>query len=97
MARTPIGMHPEDIKAVLRRRFGFITDLSVEWGYDRSAISNTLVRPNYSQPVELRIAQALGLHPHAIWPDRWTAEGIPMPRKTARIIPLPQRQKRNAA
>ena len=72
--------HPENIKAELRKRHGSITRLAVSWGYSRSAISNALSRPQYSAQVERRIAAALELPPHSIWPDRWHPNGEPRTR-----------------
>jgi Ner family transcriptional regulator len=96
------GWHREDIKAGLRKRHGPITALSVAWGYNRGAITNTLLRPDFSPSVEQRIAEALGEHPHTLWPDRWTPEGTPRPRSTSAThpsvaIPAPHRQKSETA
>lgn len=96
------GWHPEEIKAALRMRHGAITHLSLTWGYNRAAISNTIRSPTYSVEVERRIAQALGQPPHAIWPDRWSPAGEPWSRSIIRVDPsrsaLPaHRQKLEAA
>jgi Ner family transcriptional regulator len=80
MARKPGIWHAEDIKAALRIRFGGICELSESWGLDPSAISNTLRRPFYSMRVERRIADALAVPLHELWPDRWKAGGAPLPR-----------------
>ena len=74
------GMHYEDIKAALRKRFGPITLLSLQWGLCRSAIVESLRNPRASQRVELLIANALQKAPHEIWPDRWDISGAPLPR-----------------
>lgn len=99
---APRIWHREDIKAELRKRLGPISVLSRAWGYGQSAITNTLLRPDYSPAIELRIAEALGQHPHTLWPDRWTPEGVARPRSTnathpSVAIPAPHRQKREAA
>lgn len=75
----PKGWHREDIKAELRKRFGSVTVLSLQWGYSRAAISHALMGGHRrSAKVERRIADALGLHPHTLWPDRWSPEGEPL-------------------
>lgn len=78
MTRKIDGWHPEDIKAALRKRFGSACDLSERWGLDRSAISAALRRRDNSKRVERRIAEALGVPLHELWPDRWNADGTPL-------------------
>lgn len=93
------GWHRERIKAELRIRYGSITDLAVRWGYHRAAVSHALRRPLFSQPLEIKIADALGVTPHTLWPDRWTPEGAPLPR-TKQTAPGPaprHRQNERAA
>lgn len=101
MKRSPPGWHPEDIKAALRKQFGPITNLSRQWGMGSAAITNTLSRPDYSRPMELRIAAALDVAPHEIWPRRWGADGSPLPRSNERILTPgtrnTERQNRDAA
>ena len=104
MARQPAGWHPEDIKAELRKRFGPVTKLSAAWGYATNMISLTLLRKNNSTLVERRIADALGIPLHVLWPDRWSPEGARLPRPRAgedhEATPVPNvshRQKRKAA
>ncbi len=80
MAKPPAGIHAEDIKAYLRKHLGPITVLSEAWGYHRAGISNALRDVGYSVPLERRIAEALGLPPNQVWPDRWAADGTPLPR-----------------
>jgi len=80
MARRPKGWHRETIKAELRKRVGPITHLSEAWGFHRSAITNCLASARYSQPLELRIAEALKVPPCVLWPSRWDRSGNPLPR-----------------
>jgi Ner family transcriptional regulator len=80
------GWHRERIKSELRIRCGSLTNLSVRWGYHRAAVSAVLRRPLFSQPIEIKIADALGVTPHTLWPDRWTPEGAPLLR-TANTAP----------
>ena len=83
MARKPTGWHSEDIKAALRKQFGGLAGLSESWGLHRSAITNTLRRPFNSIRIERRIAAALNMPPHELWPDRWRPDGAPLPRSIA--------------
>jgi Ner family transcriptional regulator len=111
MPRESQGWHPETIKSELRQRFGAITHLAKEWGRSRGAISAVLNRPDYSIRLEEQIAEALGVSPHVIWPDRWHPDGTPKKRVLG-IVPAgnspgrqnpshastnPHRQKREAA
>lgn len=100
MARKPIVWHPENIKAELRKQFGSLCHLSESWGLHRTAISNTLHRPMDSKQTEKRIAKALGVPLHVLWPDRWSEEGTPLPRspvsKHSRGVVPVERQKRAA-
>ncbi len=93
--------HREDIKAELRKRLGNLTDLSVSWGYHRSSISNALDRGDSPQ-IDQRIAEALGVALHVLWPDRWTRDGSRIRRSAIGVNPSPSvpashRQKSEAA
>ena len=81
MAKPKPGIHREDLKAALRKQYGSLASLSRRWGYSRVGIANVLGNPYYSVPLERRIAQALDLHPHDIWPDRFSADGEALPRR----------------
>lgn len=99
MARTtPAGWHPEDIKAELRKRFGPITTLAVAWGVGRGAISETIRRHDYSQRLEQKIAEALGVAPHVLWPARWSPDGTSLPRTNSfdPIAGIPVKNSQNA-
>lgn len=80
MARRAKVWHLEDIKAALRKRYGTLRRLSVAWGYHHGAITKVLTDPRYSEVLERRIASALHAKPHVLWPDRWDADGISLPR-----------------
>jgi Ner family transcriptional regulator len=96
MARKPpIGWHPEQIKAELRRRHGPITSLAISWGFAGPAISHVLRRPDYSSVIERKIAEALDCSPHELWPARWSAEGVSLPR-TSQFDPIPSPRVRNS-
>jgi Ner family transcriptional regulator len=101
MAKPTPGIHREDLKAMLRKRFGSLDALSRSWGLYRTTIASVLGNPYYSVPLERRIAEALNLHPHEIWPDRFSADGEALPRRrfvrsTPRTSPETS-QKRRAA
>ncbi|PZW46863.1 Nlp family transcriptional regulator [Humitalea rosea] len=98
------GWHREDIKAALVKRFGPVTALSEAWGWEKSAISRTLRGSRRRRPVELRIAEALGIPPEVLWPDRWPSpEGkrrrpnSVIAQDTSRGRPDSHRQKSEAA
>ena len=95
--------HREEIKAALRQRYGTLSALSAGWGYHPHCVSNALARHGYSPEVERRVAQALGTTPYALWPERWTPRGQPVPAskpsgpKATPAQPLTHRQIRKAA
>ena len=91
----PKGWHSEKIVAELRIRLGNITDLSSRWGYHRSTVSRAIRDPGTSTLVERRIADALGVTPHTLWPDRWTPEGAPLPRTKQTAPGRPARHRQN--
>jgi Ner family transcriptional regulator len=83
----PLGWDRARIKAELRRQHGSITVLSSSWGYHRAAITCALRRTDYSVSLERRIAAALNLPPHLIWPDRWRPNGTPRRRPVIEADP----------
>lgn len=96
------GWHRQDIRAELVKRYGAVTALSVAWGYGRTAISNALRGTSSWSAIEVRIAEALGTTPYALWPDRWLPTGERRPcvvikANATRRAPTPERQKREAA
>ncbi len=101
MAKPTTGIHREDLKAMLRKRYGSLDALSRSWGYHRMCVSNAIRDSYYSVPLERRIAEALNLHPHEIWPDRFSADGEALPRRrsvpSSRRTPSETSQKRRAA
>ena len=93
-------MHPEDLKAALRKRYGTISGLARRWGYNRAAITNTILRHDYSVKLEELIAGALDISPFDIWPERWSPNGEPLPRtgrKSSRFSARQTVQKERAA
>jgi len=75
---------PALIKAELELRGLTLAELSRRHGYSPTAAGRAL-RTSWPE-MERLIAQAIGVTPQTIWPDRYTAEG--MPKKY-----LPRRQK----
>lgn len=87
MAKKPSsqpGMHKEQIKALLRIKFGTLKAFAEVLGVDESLIRHTLTRP---QPrTERLIAAALDTTPLALWPERYTEDVLLNPRHWRRHI-----------
>ncbi len=64
-------MHPEDIKAGLRKRGVTCADIARDLGITRNAVSLVVHNHATSRPVAERIAAILGRSPDAIWPGRY--------------------------
>lgn len=101
MARNAKGMHREDIKAAIRKRYGSAQLLADAWGTSKSLITKVLGNPTSSVVTEERLAEAIGKQPHEIWPDRWTPEGKPIPFSVRKNVSAStrtvNRQKREVA
>ncbi len=67
--------HPEDIKAMIRKRGCSLEALSLRLGYCRSAVDTALRRP--WPAVQAGIASFLGVEPTDLWPSRYEANGSP--------------------
>lgn len=68
------GMHPEDIKAAIRKRGKTLKALSLENGLSESAVRVAL---NNSCPAaEPIISKFIGVPLYKIWPDRYDRENI---------------------
>jgi Ner family transcriptional regulator len=78
MARKPLGMHVEDVKASLRKKWGSLSALSRHLGRNSNAITQALAQPGYSVPLEREIAKQIGREPHEVWPDRFHTDGTPV-------------------
>ncbi|MBR0559532.1 helix-turn-helix domain-containing protein [Neokomagataea anthophila] len=85
MARKPSGMHVEDIKASLRKKWGTLTALSRHLGRNPNVVTQALATPGYSVPVERAIAEELGRAPQDVWPDRFDHNGEPLSLRVERI------------
>jgi len=59
-----------------------LASLSREHGYSPTAAGRAL-RTTWPQ-MELLIAEALGVHPNVIWPDRYDNQGVPQKYKVRR-------------
>jgi Ner family transcriptional regulator len=81
---TATPLHVEDIKALLRKKYGSLTAVGVVLGRGVTAISGALNDPLQSQILEKEIAGLLELPPQSLWPDRWTAHGEAIPRDVRR-------------
>jgi len=67
------GWHPEDIKAAIRKRGTTLSALATQAGLHESTVRNALYRCIPAADEE--IAGFLKLPKHALWPDRYDAEG----------------------
>lgn len=85
--------HIEDIKAELRKRHGSLAALSRLWGLNPRAISVALAQPGHSRATEKRVAAALEVLPHELWPTRWSSDGSPISQRVDRT---PTRSRKDA-
>lgn len=91
MAENARGMHPARIMAEIKVRHGSAQNLALKLKVDPSAISHVLTEPLFSRGLERKIAVAIGVSLHAIWPDRWTEDGRARPRSQRAQIAVPSR------
>ena len=88
----PQGLHPEDIKAAIRKKDSSLTSLALANGLCESACRAALRR---SQPAaELVISKFLGVPLHKLWPDRYDRTGS---RRASRHVRDENKRKRDAA
>lgn len=64
-----VDMHPEDIKAEIRKRGLTFRKLSLQAGYSKDSLKSVLRTP--CKPYQQVIANALGTTPEEIWPSRY--------------------------
>ena len=83
-ALTATPLHAEDIKALLRKKYGSLAAVGKQLGLQPTSISGAILDPLCSQRLEKRLADLLGLPPQMLWPDRWTAYGEAIPRAVRR-------------
>ncbi len=67
------GMHPEDIKANIRKKGKTLTQLAKDNDISRVALSASFKKPMVT--AEKVISKFLDIPPYLIWPDRWTEKG----------------------
>lgn len=89
MAQKPIGMHPEDIKAFICKKWGTLAAFSVAKGRAPATASNAIRQPPYSHPMAQLIAEEMGKTPYDVWPDFYHPDGTPVPCRLGRT-PTPQ-------
>lgn len=66
------GWHPADIIAALRKKGTSLAALSRSAGLSSSTLANAITRP--WPKGEFLIAEAIGVHPSEIWPERYYDE-----------------------
>lgn len=67
------GWHPELIKAEVRMRGTNLTQLAIDKGMHRTALTKAIYVPLTKG--EQIISDFLGVPLHELWPDRWTKDG----------------------
>ena len=78
-------MHPEDIKAAIRKKGVTLTALAELNDLPKSACRVALIKPYFT--AETVIAEFLELPPKDLWPDRYDKKGLPLqPRIRSQII-----------
>lgn len=71
-------MHPEDVRAAIRKTGVTLTSLAESAGYSESAVRRTLRVP--WPAIERIIAKQIGCQPNDIWPSRYHPDGSPRSR-----------------
>lgn len=84
MARKPAGMHPEDIRAALRKKFGTMAALSRHLDRHPNTISTVISQPGHSITMEKKICELLEMTPFEVFPERYHADGTPISTRLAR-------------
>lgn len=64
-------MHPEDIKAILRKRGSTLAAIAADLHVSPSAVSHVVAGRAESARVARRIADVIGREPAAIWPGKY--------------------------
>lgn len=80
-------MHPEDIKAAIRKRGVTLASIADELAVSPAAVSHVVAARYRSERVMERIAQVIGRKPSAIWPRWYDGDGrlIDRRRKSPRV------------
>ena len=66
-------MHPEDVKAALRKRGTSLAQIARDLNIDRSTVSSVLKGVGRSRRVENAIAQGLGKPLAVVFPERYSS------------------------
>lgn len=86
-------MHPEDIKAAIRKRGWTLKELAEANGMAKQNIA-LAIRQRVSEPAEEVIASFLDMDPREIWPSRFRDDGK---RIRLRGVPTPGSRNRRKA
>lgn len=79
-------LHPEDLKAELRKKFGSLRRFERQYGLPPFSAKDALRRPQ--EAAEAVIAGALGRPAHHIWPSRYAKDGTRLsPQPSANYVP----------
>lgn len=81
-------LHPEDIKAAIRKKGATLASLGKKRGIDRRIVSIALTMPH--RAAEEIIAEFLQVPAHEIWPSRYHPSG-------ERLRPQPSRNRQPTA
>jgi Ner family transcriptional regulator len=76
-------MHPEDIKALLRKRGLTLADIAAAEGVSKQNVA-IAIRSRSSARIEQAVAKALGLLPEQLWPSRHNEDGSRIRFRTGR-------------
>ncbi|WP_081826223.1 helix-turn-helix domain-containing protein [Candidatus Phaeomarinobacter ectocarpi] len=85
MLPAPDQVTWHDIKAALGKRGLSFAALARK--YNVTIVSFTRVKKQRAERPQRLIAEALGCHPSALWPDRYDQDGEPIDRRTKRSSP----------
>lgn len=76
--RPSASWHPKDVISALAKRGHTLTSVGNAHGIPQTQMSYALRKP-LRRPERL-IAEAIGVSPSEIWPDRYSIAGTPLPR-----------------
>lgn len=85
MARKPQGMHPEEIVAHFRMRYGSLRAYAKKIGKTLRAVSNAIRQQGYSVPLQRQIAADMNMMPHDVWPEWFLSDGTALSARSKRI------------
>ncbi|WP_245528419.1 helix-turn-helix domain-containing protein [Gluconobacter morbifer] len=85
MARKPKGMHPEEIVAHFRMKYGSLSAYAKKIGKTVHAVSNAIRQQGYFLPIQRLIAKDMNMLPHDVWPEWFLYDGTPVSVRANRI------------